>query len=225
MFRNSKLSRYRVEKIIECFCLDIEATKTAQLLRHNRKTINRYYGTFRRLIHEFQRQQMDQFVGIIELDESFFGPTRVRGRPGPRKRGRGTTKQPVFGIYDRDGRIYTELVSDCSAKTLQKIIRGRVDPKSVVLTDGWRGYDGLVDVGYDKHLRINKSKHFVSKGVHINGIEAFCSFTKRRLTKFNGVKKNFVLHLKECEWRYNKSPQQLDQELRQMIRQNPFLMV
>jgi len=41
MFKNSKLSRYRVEKIIECFCLDIEATKTAQLLRHNRKTINR----------------------------------------------------------------------------------------------------------------------------------------------------------------------------------------
>jgi len=225
MFKNSKLSRYRVEKIIECFCLDIEATKTAQLLRHNRKTINRYYGTFRHLIHEFQKQQMDQFVGVVELDESFFGPTRVRGRPGPRKRGRGTTKQPVFGIYDRDGRIYTELVSDCSAKTLQKIIRGRVDPESVILTDGWRGYDGLVDVGFDKHLRINKSKHFVSKGVHINGIEAFWSFTKRRLTKFNGVKKNFELHLKECEWRYNKSPQQLNQELRQMIRQNPFLMV
>ena len=225
MFKNSKLSRYRVEKIIECFCLDIEATKTAQLLRHNRKTINRYYGTFRHLIDEFQKQQMDQFVGVVELDESFFGPTRVRGRPGPRKRGRGTTKQPVFGIYDRDGRISTELVTDCSAKTLQKIIRGRVDPESVILTDGWRGYDGLVDVGFDKHLRINKSKHFVSKGVHINGIEAFWSFTKRRLTKFNGVKKNFELHLKECEWRYNKSPRQLNQELRQMIRQNPFLMV
>ena len=211
MFKNSKLSRYKVEKIIECFCLDIDATKTAALLHHNRKTINRYYGTFRHLIHEYQTREMDQFVGVVELDESFFGPTRVRGRPGPRKRGRGSTKQPVFGI--------------CSAKTLQKIIRGRVDPESVVLTDGWRGYDGLVDVGYDKHLRINKSKHFVSKGVHINGIEAFWSFTKRRLTKFNGVKKNFVLHLKECEWRYNKSSQQLHQELRQMIRQNPMLMV
>ena len=210
MFNNSKLSRYKVEKILECFCLDIDATKTAQLLRHNRKTINRYYGTFRQLIHEFQTREMDRFVGVVELDESFFGPTRVRGRPGPRKRGRGSTKQPVFGIYERDGRIYTELVSNCSARTLQKIIRGRVSPESVVMTDGWRGYDGLVDVGYDKHLRINKSKHFVSK---------------RRLTKFNGVKKNFVLHLKECEWRYNKSPQQLHQELRQMIRHNPKLMV
>ena len=168
---------------------------------------------------------MDQLVGAIEPNESFFDPTRVRGRSGPRKRGRGTTKQPVFGIHDRDGRIYTELVGDCSSKTLQKIVRGRVDPESVVLTDGWRGYNGLVDVGYGKHLRINKSKHFVSKGVHINGIEAFRSFTKRRLTKFNGEKKNFERHPKECEWRHNKSPQQLGQELRQMIRQNPFLMV
>ena len=225
MFENSKLSSYRVAKIVECFCLDIDASKTAQLLRLNRKTVNRYFGTFRRLIQQYQTTEMAQFVGIVELDESFFGPNRVRGRPGPRKRGRGTTKQPVFGIYERNGRIYTELVTNCSALTLQKIIRGRVSPDSVILTDGWRGYDGLVDVGFDKHLRINKSKHFVSKGVHINGIEAFWSFTKRRLAKFNGVKKNFELHLKECEWRYNKMPSQLRQELRQMIRQNPKLMV
>ena len=225
MFENSKLSSYRVAKIVECFCLDIDASKTAQLLRLNRKTVNRYFGTFRRLIQQHQTTEMAQFVGIVELDESFFGPNRVRGRPGPRKRGRGTTKQPVFGIYERNGRIYTELVSNCSALTLQKIIRGRVSPDSVILTDGWRGYDGLVDVGFDKHLRINKSKHFVSKGVHINGIEAFWSFTKRRLAKFNGVKKNFELHLKECEWRYTKTPTQLRRELRQMIRQNTRLMV
>ncbi|MCB1329858.1 MAG: IS1595 family transposase, partial [Maritimibacter sp.] len=37
--------------------------------------------------------------------------------------------------------------------------------------------------------------------VHINGIESFWSFTKRRLAKFNGTRANFELHLKECEWR------------------------
>ncbi len=31
------------------------------------------------------------------------------------------------------------------------------------------------------------------------------SFTKRRLKKFNGVKVNFELHLKECEFRWRKS--------------------
>lgn len=217
MIDNSKLSRHKLLKIVDCFCVDIEATKAAYLLRINRNTINRYYNLFRRLILAHQMAEMEKFVGVVEVDESFFGPTRVRGRPGPRKRGRGTTKQPVFGIYERQGRVYTELVNDCSAKSLQKIIRGRISPESVIHSDGWRGYDGLVDVGFDRHFRINKSKHFASESVHINGIEAFWSFTKRRLAKFNGVKKNFVLHLKECEWRYGKSTTQLRQELWQMI--------
>ncbi|NIQ09820.1 MAG: IS1595 family transposase [Gammaproteobacteria bacterium] len=217
MIKNSKLSRYKLLKVVDCFCIDIDATKSSQLLQLNRNTTNRYFNVFRELIAAHQRAEKEQFVGVVEVDESFFGPARVRGRPGPRKRGRGTYKQPVFGIYERNGRVYTELVTDCSAKTLQRIIRGRINPESVVHTDGWRGYDGLVDVGFDKHLRINKSKHFASKGVHINGIEAFWSFTKRRLSKFNGVKKNFELHLKECEWRYGKSTDQLRQELWNMI--------
>jgi len=225
MFENSKLSRFKVAKIVDCFCIDIDATKTAQLLGLNRKTSNRYFLAFRKLIYTYQCAEKEQFVGVIEVDESFFGPSRLRGRPGPRKRGRGTLKQPVFGIYERNGRVYTELITDCSAHTLQAIIRGRVNPESVIHSDCWKGYDGLVDVGYDKHFRINKSKHFASKGVHINGIEAFWSFTKRRLTKFNGVKKNFELHLKECEWRYNKSTGQLVKELRTLITKNKNLMV
>lgn len=40
--------------------------------------------------------------------------------------------------------------------------------------DGWRGYDGLVDIGFDKHLRINNDDHEFAYGKrHINGIESF----------------------------------------------------
>jgi len=89
------------------------------------------------------------------------------------------------------------LVTDCLSKTLQAIIRDKVSPEGIIHSDCWKGYDGLVDVGCDKHFRINKPRHFAAKSVHINGIEAFWSFT--RLAKFNGVKQNFELHLKECE--------------------------
>ncbi|AMD93220.1 hypothetical protein AXF15_08975 [Desulfomicrobium orale DSM 12838] len=51
---------------------------------------------------------------------------------------------------------FTELVTDCSAKTLQAIIRGKVSPESIIHFDCWKDYGGLVDVGYDKHFRINK---------------------------------------------------------------------
>ncbi len=219
MFINSKSSNYKNKQIIECFCININASKTAQLLKLNRKTINRYFNVFRTLIYQHQCAEKEQFIGIVEVDESFFGPARHRGRPGPRKRGRGTLKQPVFGIYERNGRIYTELVPNCSAATLQGIIRGRVSADSLIHSDG------LVDVGYDKHFRINKSIHFASKGVHVNGIEAFWSFTKRRLAKFNGVKKYFELHLKECEWRYNKSTEQMILKMIKLISNNKALMV
>lgn len=136
----------------------------------------------------------------------------------PQKRGRGTWKQPVFGVFEREGRVYTELVPDVKQLTLRKAIRGKIDRESLIITDGWRGYNGLVDVGYDKHLRVNKSEHFSNRqGVHINGIESFWSFTKRRLAKFNGVKKYFDLHLKECEWRWKKKQKQMEDELWKML--------
>ena len=68
------------------------------------------------------------------------------------------------------------------------MIRGQVSLESVIHSDGWRGYDGLVDVGYAKHLRVNQSENeFVNHRAHINGIESFWSFAKRRVIKFNGI--------------------------------------
>ncbi len=202
---------------MDCFCADLTATQAALLLGLNRKTVNRYYSKFRRAIAAKQEADKAAFAGVVELDESYFGADRMRGQNASRKRGRGTNKQPVFGIFERDGRVYTEIVFDAKAKTLQDVIRGKVALDAVIHTDGWRGYNGIVDVGYDKHFRVNKSKHFSKNGVHINGIESFWSFTKRRLAKFNGVKKNFQLHLKECEWRWNKDYDTLKKEIRKMM--------
>jgi transposase-like protein len=225
MFKWSKLSGYRVKKIMDCFCLDLTATQTAGLLKLNRKTVNALYNRFRLLIRLQRMSERRQFQGVVEVDESYFGASRVRGRALPRLRGRGTAKQPVFGIFERKGEVYTEIIGDCSQATLRAVIRGRIDPQSVICSDGWPGYDGLVDVGYDRHVRINKKKSFTRGRAHINGIEAFWSFTKRRLARFNGVKANFDLHLKECEWRYKKSSSTLQKNLLTFIKKPTNLLV
>jgi transposase-like protein len=220
MKKYNRLSKYKIKKIIECFCIDIDATKAGQLLKLNRKTINRYYMHFRTQIYHNQQAEMKKLMGVIEVDESYFGARKERGHKknkDPKKRGRGTPKQAVFGIFERRGRVYTELIQDASAATLQGIIRGKVALQSVINSDGWRGYNGLVDVGYDRHFRINHSEAYSEKGVHINGIESFWSFTKRRLSKFNGVKKYFLLHLKESEWRWNKDLVVLLKELETIV--------
>lgn len=214
----SKLSNYKIKKLIFCFCSDIDATKTSEILSLNRNTVNRYYRIFRELIYKKQVSDKQLFFGEVELDEAYFGAKRLRGINMPQKRGRGTWKQPVFGVFERQGRVYTEIIPDAKRATLRKVIKGKISPESVIYTDGWRGYYGLLDIGYNKHFRIDKSKSFSNKhGVHINGIESFWSFTKRRLAKFNGVKSTFELHLKECEWRWRKSTEEMEKELWKLL--------
>ena len=215
----SKLSDYKIKKILKCFCSDIDATKTAEILGLNLKTINHYFRIFREVIFEKQQQDLSLFFGEVELDEAYFGAKRLRGVNMPQKRGRGTWKQAVFGVFERDGRVYTELIPNAKSETLRKVIRGKVSLESIVFTDGWRGYSGLLDMGFEKHFRIDKSKSFSNQnGVHINGIESFWSFTKRRLAKFNGVKSTFILHLKECEFRWKKNTEEMEKELWKLLK-------
>lgn len=215
-----KLSGYKVGKILHHFVVDVEASKTAELLDLHRHTVEDYYTLFRELIVLHQQQAFRQLSGIIELDESYFGARRMRGRHIKLKRGRGTRKQPVFGIYERGGRVYTEIVPNCSGAILQAIVERIVALNSELDTDGWTGYDGLVDTGYDKHYRVNHGKDEFSDGHghHVNGIEAFWSYAKRRITMFNGVRKtHFERFLKECEWRYNRTNDTLEKELKQLL--------
>jgi transposase-like protein len=137
-----------VKKLMYHFCVDIDATKTALLTGVNRNTVNRHFRMFREAIYLKQIYDFEKFVGQVELDESYFGGKRVRGFHGKLKLGRGTQKQPVFGVFERNGRVYTEIVPDCKKPTLQSIIRGKVGLESEIHTDSWKGYDGLVDVGF-----------------------------------------------------------------------------
>ena len=81
------------------------------------------------------------------------------------KRGRGAfRKTPVFGMLQRNGKVYTEIVPDCAKATLQAIIRGKADLESLIHSDGWRGYNGLIDLGYKKHFRVHHSNDEFARG-------------------------------------------------------------
>ena len=205
---------------MKLFCLDLTATQATELTNLNRNTVNRFYSAMRQRIYEYS-QQTTPIIGEVEVDESYFGSRRVRG-----KRGRGASgKTIVFGLFKRGGKVYTEIVPDVKSATLQDIVRGRVDVESVIHTDGWRGYDGLVDLGYEKHFRVNHANSEFSKGDgnHINGIESFWGYAKHRLVKFNGIPKDlFEIYLKETEFRFNNRGNDLYQVLLKLFRDNPL---
>ena len=210
----SKLSDYTIKKILKKFCIELTATQASQDLSLNRHTVDRYYQLFRVKIAEYQELQKQKFKGDIEIDESYFGSRRF-GDP----RGRSTaTKIPVIGLLKRNGRVYTEIIPDASRSAIMPIIAKLIQrSKSNIYTDRWRSYDGLVISGY-KHQRINHSKEFARNHNHINGIESFWSYVKRKMRKHNGIpKKNFYYYLKEAEFRFNNRNQDLFKILSKIV--------
>jgi transposase-like protein len=219
-YRRSRISEPKFRLLVQHFALDLSAAQAAQLTGLSHRSAITIFGKIRQRIAEECERQSPFKNGEVEVDGSYFGPRRVRGR-----RGRGAGRKTiVFGLLKRDGKVYTEVVPDCKKATLQAIIRGRVSADAVIHSDSWRGYDGLVDVGYAKHYRVSHGDNeFVNDQSHINGIESFWSFAKRRLQKFNGVPaETFHLHLKECEWRFNHRRDNLHRALLRLLRQYPL---
>lgn len=195
------ISERKTREIIRLFSMDIEAKKASELTGISRPTINKFYKVIRERIAALCEAESPFENGEVELDESFFGARRVRG-----KRGRGAQgKTPVFGMLKRGDKVYTQIVKHCSIKELLPIIKSRTDTDAVIYSDGYRAYDGLVNYGYKKHYRVKHDYNVFADGHnHINGIENFWGLCKVRLAKFRGVHKHtFYLHIKECEYRYN----------------------
>ena len=222
LFRG-RISERKFRDLLRLFALDITADRAAALtgLHHNSAL-----AIFRllRLRMAALAQADCPFHGVVEVDESYFGPTRTRGH-----KGRGNPRKvPVFGILERGGRVHSQIVKNCSKTTLQAIIEGRVELSAEITSDGFRSYDGLVEAGFSRHHRINKyydRDHtvFSENGVHINGIESFWSYAKRRHQKFNGLRRtSFATFLKETEHRFNTRDQDLYKLLLRSCRMNPL---
>jgi transposase len=217
--KSSRVSEAKFRKLLFGFSIDLTATQISLFAKLNRNTVNGILQLLRKRLAE-RCEKATPFKGEIELDESYFGAKRQKG-----KRGRGASKKTiVFGIYKRNGAVYTQIINNCTRETLQKIVKQKVNLASIIYTDGWMGYHGLVDLGYQKHYRVAHDKdEFVRGNSHINGIEGFWGFVKTRLTRFKGTSKStFYLHLKESEYRYNHRDMDLYKLLMNMLRFHPL---
>ena len=163
------------------------------------QSVTRVYQHLREAIYHVTELEGGKLKGEIELDESYFGGRR-KG-----KRGRGAAgKSIVFGLLERNGRVYTKVVEQVTADELMAHIRQHTRKGSVYYTDTFRSYNSLKRLG--KHHRLNHSKAFAYKHGrnHINGIEGFWSYAKHILYNYRGVSKyHFPMYLKEVEYRYN----------------------
>jgi transposase len=87
------------------FALDFTASDVEKLPGLTRETVTSIFLSVGECTAE-ECERQSPFGGEVEVDESYFG---ARG-----KRGRGASgKTIVFGIFKRNGSVYTEAVPDC----------------------------------------------------------------------------------------------------------------
>ena len=196
---------------IKLFELDTSVRESAKQLGLAYNTVYRLYQILRHAI-VITDKNYQSFSGEIEMDESYFGGRR-KGNRGRSAAG----KVPVFGILERGGKVTVEVVPDVKGDTLLELALKKVKRGSLIYTDRFRSYNGLVSYGF-KHLRIDHGKRFANGKVYINGIEGFWSFAKERLMKYHGVNPaKFPLYLKELEFRYNHRDRDLFADLLQVL--------
>ena len=228
----SRISEKKFREILKFFCLDLEAKKISEISGVSRNSVNKIIKAIRIRIAEICEYSNPLGLGEIEIDESYFGAKRVRGLRG---RGAGG-KTPVFGMLKRNGKVYTQIVKNCSANELIPIIKSQVNSDSTMFSDSWKSYNGLADFGYKRHYRIKHGSNEFAKSQfsqqdgkrvkirnHINGIENFWGLAKTRLVRFRGIHKStFKLHLKECEFRFNNRKENLYKTLLAEIKKLPL---
>ena len=199
--RHTHLSESKFRQLIRFFAADLNGLQIASLTGLNRNTVSRILALARARIIEMSARESPFSEGEVEIDESYFGARRVKG-----KRGRGAYgKTIVFGMKKRGDKVHTQVVENCRRTTLMPIITGFVSKRCAVYSDEHKTYDGLVNYGYKKHYRIKHCDNVFANGkAHVNGIESFWGVAKTRLAKKRGINPGaFSGHLKETEWRFN----------------------
>ena len=151
------------------------------------------------------RQGRDRLNGTVEIDETYIG--------GPEEGhfGRGAESKALVVIASEVrgrglGRIRLRRIDDASANSLLPFVTESVQPGSKIKTDGWSGYTGLREQGFD-HQVINikqsgQKAHEIMPRVHLAA-----THLKRWLggTLQGGVQKSQLeYYLDEFTFRFNR---------------------
>lgn len=164
------------------------------------------------LMHRIRWAMRDDYskppkmTGTVEVDETFVGgKPRYRGHPR-NVRGRGTAKPPVVALIERGGGVRAAPMEYLTGHNLKSAIREHVHPSARIITDQWKGYQGVGKHFDGGHETVNHSRReYVRGDVYTNTAESFFSLLKRGLIgTFHSVsKKHLHRYVDEFAFRHN----------------------
>ena len=216
-----RLTRHQWQALLRCHVHGLSAQAVAHEVAVPKTRVLRALTVLRQAL---VRTVPPVFRGTVEIDETYLGGVwknkRLRQRRVGTLRGRGTTKTPVFGILCRGGLVWAQVVPDVAARTLLPLLRRRVRRGAIVCSDTLTSYTGVAAQGYVHRLVAHGHGEFSDqRGSHINGLEGFWGYLKRRLAAKGGIRRERLpLYLAEYVWRYNHRRLSVDQQVPQLLR-------
>lgn len=160
-----------------------------------------------RIRHLYNQDSFNEESEISYVDETFVGgknKNRHADKKVKNSQGRSyKDKTPVFGII-KNGQVFTKVVSDTKASTLKPLIHNLVDRGTILVSDEWKGYNGLSN-DYNHKVVNHNRKEYVNDGYSTNNVENFWSHFKRGI---NGIyhqvsRKHLQRYADEFSFRHN----------------------
>lgn len=169
------------------------------------------YQTAWASLHKLRRAMVrpggDRLRGCIEADETYVGGSQKGG-----KRGRGAERKEIVVVAVElhapkgFGRVRMRRVPDVAATSLVSFICDVAEKGSEILTDGWGGYNRVVNYGYT-HNRVVLSDTGDPAHVSMPGVHRLAALLKRWLlsTHQRSVSgKHLDYYLDEYKFRFNR---------------------
>ena len=149
------------------------------------------------------------FTGICEADETFIGGQRknkrLHIRRKPCKRGHGTEKTPIVGVYSRSkGQVAVRVLTHRNDENVLGFMASCLAPGATLYTDGYKMNRGITRYGYTHKYVDHDAGEYVRGDIHTNSIEGFWGYLKRYLATIGGIRReNLPAFVAEIVWRYN----------------------
>ncbi len=158
-------------------------------------------------------KQRHLFTGIVEVDECYIGGKKKKGDKKKdeddndiNKRGRGTDKQGVIGVVEREsGKVVAKTQDKFTFSELKAFLEKNVDfANSTLYTDDFTGYKPFKKIM--EHGIINHSRgEYSNNGIHTNTIEGFWGLFKRSIVvSYHKLSVKYLdKYIQECCFKYN----------------------
>ena len=141
----------------------------------------------------------------VEVDELFLGGFE-QGLKGGRQRGKKVMCGVAVEVRGRgSGRLRLAILPDASKPSLSAFVTATTEPGAIVRTDGWKGYNGLAELGYD-HAPFSQGPEPVGDPPYlprahraISNLKAWLHGTHRRASR-----QHLQAYLDEFVFRHNR---------------------